>query len=220
MVFIMKKFALILSGCGQHDGSETHETILTLLSMDQENVQWEAFAPDVTQHRVVDHTTETVDQQGARSVLKESARLVRGKIKSMTVAKAEDYDAVVFPGGVGAVNTICDWFEKGTEFNFNYQVKKFIDEAVELKKPMGFICIAPMMIPKIYRAAKLTIGNDKNLAAQIKEMGSEHIDCLACDVVVDSRNKVVSTPANMVASGIDEVYTGIRKLIKELVKLG
>jgi enhancing lycopene biosynthesis protein 2 len=215
----MKKFALILSGCGQHDGSETHETILTLLSMDQEKVQWEAFAPDVTQSRIVDHTNDAVDSQENRSALKEAARLVRGKIKPVAEANIQEFDAVVFPGGVGAVNILCDWFEKGADFNFNSEVKELIDNAVASKKPMGFICIAPMMIPKIYQLAKLTIGNDKDLAAQISKMGSTHVDCSADDVVVDVENKVVSTPANMVANGIDEVYTGIKKLIKELVKM-
>ena len=215
----MKKFALVLSGCGQHDGSETHEVILSLLSMAQEGVQWEAFAPDVNQSRVVNHVTDTVEGEETRSVINESARLVRGKIKPISKASMSDFDGVIFPGGVGAVNTLCDWFDKGTEFNFNSDVKKLIDQAVAQKKPMGFICIAPMMIPKIYQSAKLTIGNDKALADQIKDMGSEHVDCSADDVVIDKKNKIVSTPANMVANGIDEVYTGIRKLVKELVHL-
>lgn len=215
----MKKFALVLSGCGQHDGSETHEVILTLLSMDQENVKWEAFAPDVKQPRVVNHMSESVIKEEARSVIQESARLVRGKIKPITEARISEFDAIVFPGGVGAVNTLCDWFEKGTEFTFNSEVKDLIDNAVKLKKPMGFICIAPMMIPKIYKSAKLTIGNDRTLATQIYEMGSKHIDCSADEIVVDTENKIVSTPANMVANRIDEVYKGIRKLVKELVQL-
>src|SRR5690348_7763129 len=106
----MKKFAVILSGCGQHDGSETHETILTLLSMDQEKVQWEAFAPDVMQNRVIDHINNAVDSKENRSVLKEAARLARGKIKPILEAQIQEFDAVVFPGGVGAVNVLCDWF--------------------------------------------------------------------------------------------------------------
>ena len=215
----MKKFAVILSGCGQHDGSETHETILTLLSMEQEQVQWEAFAPDVQQSLVIDHVTESPIEKETRSVIKESARLVRGRIKPITEAQLSDFDAVIFPGGVGAVNILCDWFEKGIDFTFNADVQAFINAAVELKKPMGFICIAPMMIPKIYKSAKITIGNDQNLATQIHTMGGQHVDCQADEVIVDRENKIVSTPANMVANGIDEVYTGIRKLVKELVHL-
>ncbi|TAK73178.1 MAG: isoprenoid biosynthesis protein ElbB [Gammaproteobacteria bacterium] len=214
----MKKFAVVLSGCGQHDGSETHEVILTLLSLAQEKVKWEAFAPDA-QSYVVNHLTATTDNEEKRSVIKESARLVRGKIKPLCEANISDFDAIIFPGGVGAVNTLCDWINNGVNFQFHPEVKCLIDNIVKLKKPTGFICIAPMMIPKIYKAAKLTIGNDKALAAQIQEMGCYHIDCSADDIVVDKENKVVSTPANMIANGIDEVYTGIKKLVKELVHL-
>lgn len=215
----MKKYAIILSGCGQHDGSETHEVVLTLLSLAQEGIDWEAFAPDVDQKRVVNHKTDALVDGEKRSVINEAARLVRGKIKPLNNADMSQFDGVVFPGGVGAVNTLCDWFENGTAFSFNRDVKKLIDQAVNQKKPMGFICIAPMMIPKIYTAAQLTIGNDKTLADQIHEMGSVHIDCSAVDVVVDEKNKVVSTPANMVAKNIDEVYLGIRKLVKEMTNL-
>lgn len=213
------KFGIILAGCGQHDGSETHEVILTLLSLAQEGIQWDAFAPDLAQSHVTNHITDTVEDGEIRYVLKESARLVRGKVKSINEAKIADYDALIFPGGVGAVSNLCDWYKNGKDFSFNPSVKLFIDEAVQQKKPMGFICIAPMMIPKIYHGAELTIGNDESLANQIHELGSKHVNCKATDVVVDAKNKIVSTPANMVANGILEVHEGIHKLVKELVKM-
>lgn len=215
----MKKFAVILAGCGQHDGSETHEVILTLLSMDQEGIGWEAFAPDVKQRQVINHVTQSHNISETRSVLEESARLVRGKIKPLTEAYVAQYDAIIFPGGFGAVTNLCDWFENKSAFRFNPDVKHFIDKAVQLKKPMGFICIAPVMITKIYQDAQFTIGNDQALAQHIHDMGCQHINCCADDVVVDETHKIVSTPANMTANHISEVYTGIKKLVQALVRL-
>ena len=212
----MKKFAIVLSGCGQHDGSETHEVILTLLSLAQEKIEWDAFAPAIAQHQVVNHLTNKPEAGESRQVLKEAARLVRGKIKSITEADAAAYDAVIFPGGIGAVNNLCNWADKGKNFTFDPGVKKFIDQAIEKKKPLGFICIAPIMIPKLFKGAELTIGNDADLAKQIAELGSTHVNCKATDVVIDKAHKIVSTPANMVANGIDEVYEGIHKLVKAL----
>lgn len=212
----MKKFAIVLSGCGQHDGSETHEVILTLLSLAQEKIEWDAFAPAITQHDVVNHLTNKPEDGESRHVLKEAARLVRGKIKPITEANVAAYDAVIFPGGIGAVNILCNWIDKGNDFTFNPDVKKFIDQAIEQKKPMGFICIAPIIIPKLFKGAELTIGNDTGLAKQIAELGSTHVNCKATDIVIDKARKIVSTPANMVANGIDEVYEGIHKLINAL----
>lgn len=212
----MKKFAIILAGCGQYDGSETHEVILTLLSMDQEGVAWEGFAPDVQQKSVINHITETVNPTETRSALLESARLVRGRIKPLNQANAADFDAIIFPGGFGAVRTLCDWHEKKADFSFNADVKRFIDDAVKLKKPMGFICIAPMMITKIYQGARFTIGHDVSIAAHIQDMGCQHVNCEANDVVVDEVHRIVSTPANMVAKNMSDVYMGIKKLVQAL----
>lgn len=214
----MKKFAIFLAGCGQHDGSETHEVILTLLSMSQEGIAWDAFAPDVKQP-VVNHVTESLSSVETRSVLEESARLVRGKIKPLTAACVAEYDAIIFPGGFGAVTILCDWFDKQAEFSFNPDVKRLIDEAIQLKKPMGFICIAPMMITKIYQNAQFTIGNDQTIAKQIHTMGCQHIDCSAEDIVIDTTHNIVTTPANMVANHISEVYVGIKKLVQALARL-
>jgi enhancing lycopene biosynthesis protein 2 len=216
----MSKFAVILSGCGQHDGSETHEVILTLLAMDQQGIEWEAFAPDINLPRIVNHVTEEESSSETRKVLEESARLVRGKIKPLSLAKAADYDAIVFPGGIGSVSVLCDWYDKKSLFSFNLEVKFLLDDACRLKKPLGFICIAPMMITKIYKDAIFTIGNDESLALEIEKSGCTNVICKTADIVVDKKNKLVSTPANMLASGINEVYQGISKLIKELVVLG
>jgi enhancing lycopene biosynthesis protein 2 len=40
----MKKVALILSGCGVHDGSEIQETVLSLLALEQANINVDAKA--------------------------------------------------------------------------------------------------------------------------------------------------------------------------------
>ena len=213
------RVAIILSGCGQHDGSETHEVVLTLLSLAQEKVEWDAFAPDIEQRAVINHITEEPEEGQRRQVLLESARLVRGKIKSLIEADITKYDAVIIPGGFGAVSHLCNWGSEGANFSLNKDVCKFLNEAISSKKPVGFICIAPMMIPKLYKSAKLTIGNDASLAEQIHAMGSSHIPCKASDVVVDKENLIVSTPANMVANSIDEVYVGIMKLVKEIISL-
>ncbi len=213
----MINFAIILSGCGQHDGSETHETILTLLAMDKASVNWQAFAPDISNNQIINHLTNNPQENESRSVLLESARLVRGKIKPLSEANAADFDAIVFPGGMGAVTVLCNWAQKKSDFTFNPEVKKLIEDAKRLHKPMGFICIAPMMITKIFNDAKFTIGNDKELAKEIAQSGCQHVDCISSDVVIDEKNKLVTTPANMLNASIGVVGEGISKLINKLI---
>ena len=41
-----KRFAIVLSGCGRADGSEIHEAVSLLLAIDQQDCEYEFFAPD------------------------------------------------------------------------------------------------------------------------------------------------------------------------------
>ncbi len=213
------KIALVLSGCGQFDGSETHEVILTLLSLTQEHIEWDAFAPDIQQSQVFDHFSNEPVPGESRHVLQESARLVRGHIQPLSAADVIQYDAIIIPGGFGAVSNLCNWGEKGVDFSFNSEFEEFMRKAIANHKPIGFICIAPMMITKLYANAKLTIGNDKTIAAQVVELGCEHVNCSATDIVIDEQHQIVSTPANMVAKNIAEVYVGIHKLVQALAAM-
>jgi enhancing lycopene biosynthesis protein 2 len=54
----MKKFAVILCGCGSLDGSEIHESVMTLLAIDKSGSSYTVFAPDDNQYQVVNHITK------------------------------------------------------------------------------------------------------------------------------------------------------------------
>ena len=75
----MKKFAIVLSGCGVFDGAEIHEATLSMLAITRQGGSYRVFAPDVEQHHVINHLNgEEMDE--SRNVLVESARIARGKI--------------------------------------------------------------------------------------------------------------------------------------------
>ena len=75
----MKKFAVVLAGCGVQDGAEIHEAVLTMLAIKKHGADYEIFAPDMEQHHVVNHFTgKEMDEK--RNVLIESARIARGKV--------------------------------------------------------------------------------------------------------------------------------------------
>ena len=50
-------------------------------------------------------------------------------------------------------------------------------------------------------------------------MGSQHQNCSTREVVIDVKNKIVSTPAYMDAKSISEVAEGIEKLVNEIVSM-
>ena len=63
------------------------------------------FAPDVEQMHTVNHTKGEAMEPN-RNVLVESARIARGKIEPLSNLKAENFDAVIFPGGFGAAKNL------------------------------------------------------------------------------------------------------------------
>ncbi|MCB0739416.1 MAG: isoprenoid biosynthesis protein ElbB, partial [Bacteroidetes bacterium] len=87
-------------------------------------------------------------------------------------------------------------------------------------KPVGLVCIAPAMAPKIGGAGtQYTIGNDAGTAAAINAMGGVHVDCAVDECVIDNERKIVTTPAYMYAARIREARAGIQKLVQAVLSL-
>ena len=216
----MKKIAVILSGCGVFDGSEIYETTLTFLAIEHNGATYQCFAPDIEQTHVINHLTGEVMEGETRNVLVESARLCRGNCKSLDELNVEDYDGLILPGGFGAAKNLSDFAFKGAEATINDQVFKACRAFADVKKPVGFICIAPALVPLIYKpGVQVTIGNDKDTAEAINKMGSVHVNCTVDDFHVDLVKKVVTTPAYMLAENITDAQKGIDNLVTELVSM-
>lgn len=215
----MKKVAVILSGCGRDDGSEIHESVLTLLALDEAGAQACCLAPNIAQHRVVDaYHNKTMTEQ--RNVLVESARIARGVIQPLETANPDDYDAAILPGGFGAALNLSDFALKGKDCQIVSSVKTFIQGLAKAGKPVGFICIAPALISKIYGPGiTQTIGNDTQTAEAITAMGGIHQNCTVETCVVDKQHKIVSTPAYMLARSIKEAAAGIKQLVAAVLNL-
>ncbi|TLY47545.1 MAG: isoprenoid biosynthesis glyoxalase ElbB [Gammaproteobacteria bacterium] len=212
-----QKIAVILSGCGALDGSEIHESVLTLLALDRAGLTYQCLAPNIPQTRVVNMADGKTLEHASRNILEESARIARGKIKDIASANPDDYTAMIFPGGFGAALNLCNFGLNKENYSIQADVLKFAKSIVDTKKPAGFICIAPVLAPKLYPTGiKITIGNDKATAEILEKLGAKHVTCAATDCVVDKSHKLITTPAYMLAHSIKEVAMGIECLVKEL----
>ncbi len=218
----MKKIGVVLAGCGHQDGAEIHEATLTLLFLDQAGVEWTAFAPNQNQHHVLNHGSGK-EMAESRNVLVESARIARGKIQDLTEAKAEDLDAVIFPGGFGAAKNLIDWAFKGPESTVHPEVERLITQMHKAGKPQGFICIAPVIAARVMANlgvnAQLTIGTDQGTSEAIESLGHTAKACAVDEIWTDETNKLVSTAAYMLGPGIADIAKGIEKLVRQVVSL-
>lgn len=214
-----KKVAVILSGCGVYDGAEIYESVITLLRLDQRGVEVQCFAPNVTQHHVINHLTGE-EMPESRNVLVEAARIARGAIKDLREADADDFDALIVPGGFGAAKNLSDFAISGAQATVQPDVLALAQAFAAAKKPVGLICIAPALAAKIFGPGVIcTIGNDADTAAALTAMGAQHEDCAVDDIVEDPQHKLVTTPAYMLAKSVSEAASGINKLVDRVLEL-
>ncbi|MHC8356810.1 isoprenoid biosynthesis glyoxalase ElbB [Pseudomonas sp. LB3P81] len=214
-----KKIAVILSGCGVYDGAEIHESVITLLRLDQRGAQVQCFAPNIAQLHVINHLTGE-EMPESRNVLVESARIARGNIKDIREADVEDFDALIVPGGFGAAKNLSNFAIEGAGCTIQPDVLALTEAFAEAGKPVGLICISPALAAKIYGpGVTCTIGNDADTAAAMNKMGATHADCAVTDIVEDKARKLVSTPAYMLAQSISEAAAGINKLVDRVLEL-
>ena len=214
----MKRFAIILAGCGRKDGSEINEAITLLLSLEQHHCEYQCFAPNRPQTEVINHLTDEKVPNEQRNILVEAARLARGRILPVEQYKAEDFDGLLFSGGYGVAKNLCDYAYKGAEMTVQPDVARCIVETHAAGKPIGAMCIAPVMLAKLIPNACVTLGMEGTPDADnIRKMGAGHVQTEHGDVCADNANLVFTTPAYMLDATLKDVYDGAYNLVDAIV---
>jgi enhancing lycopene biosynthesis protein 2/Fe-S-cluster containining protein len=213
-----KTLAVILAGCGHRDGAEIHEATLTLWAIHKHGAEYQCFAPNIRQYHVLNHLTgEEMPEQ--RNVLIEAARIARGKIKDLAQFAADDFDGLVIPGGLGAAKNLCTYAVDGPACSVHPEVARAINAMHNAGKPIGALCIAPVILAKVLGKGTVTVGQDADAAANIVKMGGIHTSVLHEEIVVDVSNKIVTTPCYMFDARVDQVGAGADKLINAMLDL-
>ncbi len=214
---INKKIAVILSGCGHQDGAEIHEATLTLWAVHKNGAEYQCFAPNIDQHHVLNHITgEEMPEQ--RNVLIESARIARGKIQDLKEFNPDTVDGLVIPGGVGTAKNLCTYAFDGPNCSVNEDVARAIKAMHRAEKPIGALCIAPVILAKVLGNVTLTLGQEAE-AKDIMTMGGRHSATRQGEIVVDVANKLVTTPCYMLESRVDQIAEGVDNLIQAMLKM-
>lgn len=216
----MKKIAVILSGCGNRDGSELQETLGLLLAIDRHNMAYQCFAPCID-FSVVSYLDNSGETGEVRDLYAEAARIARGNIKPLGEYSPVDYDALALPGGMGAARNLSTYAFDGANMTMLPEVKKAILETHAASKPVVAMCIAPMVLAKVLGpfGVKLTLGDASPASAAAVQMGAVHEVCAATEICVDERHRVITTPAYMVATHISQIFDGAENMIARLEQM-
>lgn len=212
-----KTFAVILAGCGVYDGAEIHEAIMTLYAIKQQGADYQIFAPNKKQHHVINHLTgEEMDE--SRNVLVEAARIGRGKAKSLAELNIDEFDAIIFPGGFGVAKNLCTFAFDEHNCKVDKEVERVITSAHKAGKPIGALCISPVLLAKLIKGAKLTLGNDEGTIKAVELLGAKHSKTTHGEVIVDEQNLLFTTPCYMLDATIVEIANGAMAVVKAMIK--
>jgi len=213
-----KKFAVILSGCGNTAGAEIHESVMTLWAIHKHGASYQCFAPDIPQHHVLNFITGQ-EMAESRNVLVESARIARGAIKDLKDYTADDYDGLIMPGGLGVAKNLSTFAFEGPDCSVNEEVARAVRETAAQNKPIGALCIAPAIIAKILGNVTVTIGQDPGVESAIAKMGGSHEKTTHGEIVVDRDRKIVTTPCYMLDARVDQIAAGAENLVKAVLEM-
>lgn len=221
------RVALLFAGSGVYDGTEITEGVSSLVHLSRAGAEVKMFAPDKPQMHVVNHTNGE-EMKEERNVLVESARIARGDVTSLDQCKADDFDALVVPGGFGAAKNLCDFAVKGADLTVDPLVEKTIKDFVEKNKVVGLCCISPVIAAKVLPGVKVTVGGEDEgsdewpyagTAAAIKSVGATHVVKKYDEVCVDEDKRVVTAPAYMYAGKPHEIDDSVKAMIDSILKL-
>jgi Uncharacterized protein involved in an early stage of isoprenoid biosynthesis len=212
----MKKFAIILSGCGVQDGAEIHESVMAMLAVELAGAKFQLFAPNINQSRVVNHLDGSLMDE-TRNVLIESARIARGAIKPLADYQQQDFDAILFPGGFGVAINLSSFANDGNDMTVLQEIKRAVQTTYAAGKPIGAMCIAPVVIAKILKIGEITIGNDTETAKAINHFGARHVNADKGEVIADDKHRIYTTPCYMLESKLTDIFVGAQNLVNRMV---
>lgn len=217
----MTRVGVVLCGCGRFDGSEVHEAVLTLLHLVRRGAEPVCMAPDDDQWAVCEHFQGRTLPGERRNQLQEAARIARGAVVPLGRVPAEALDALILPGGSGAARNLCDFYSRGHEGRVRPELQELLEGMHRARKPIGAICIAPAIVALALgrHRPRLTLGRTDGPAVEAAAAGAEMVPCPVDDIVVDEAQRIVSTPAYILARDIAEVDAGIGRLVEAVLAM-
>ncbi|GAA0876339.1 isoprenoid biosynthesis glyoxalase ElbB [Wandonia haliotis] len=226
----MKKIGVLLSGCGVYDGVEIHESVFTMLAIQEAGAEYICISVNKPQHHVVNHLTGE-EMKESRNMMIEAARIARGNVKDITEVDPADIDALVIPGGFGSAKNFTSWAFEGPEGMVLPEVKLLIVNMINIGKPVCALCVSPVVVSKALEDsdihATMTLGTTEESSPYdiqgfsdgIKQTGVEPVFKTVKEVQVDTVNRIVSAPCYMMDANMIEVRNNIKSAIEETINL-
>jgi enhancing lycopene biosynthesis protein 2 len=213
-----KRVGVILSGCGRRDGSDPIETALTLLVIERAGAVAVCAAPDGEQTAVVDHLAGTLTGL-PRNVRSEAARLVGLPVLPLGALDAGTIDALVIPGGEGALTLLSNYADKHELCQVEPEIARLLRALLAAHRTMGFIGLSALLAARVLgpvAGVRVTLGPRGTLPSKHAAiMGADVRPCTADDDIADQKARVYTTPGFLVEGAR---LAGVARAIDRVVR--
>ncbi len=193
---------VLLAGCGFYDGTEVAEAVLAALSIERAGARTSWLSIERPQMHTVDHLTGSEREGELRQILSESARLARGRVKSLEEITTAQLGALVIPGGHGAVkNLMTSYARLDARREVLPEVASLLSDMMERRAPIGTISLGRAVL-------QTHIG---------EPLSQEDMSMPATEILVDEARRLVFTPGFLTGASLPDVASGIDKMIGALL---
>jgi enhancing lycopene biosynthesis protein 2 len=224
------KIGVLLSGCGVYDGAEIHESVLTLLAIEEAGAEAVCLTVNKNQHHVVNHLTGE-EMPESRNMMVEAARIARGAVHDISTYNISQVDALVIPGGFGSAKNFSTWAFDGPNGTILPEIKTLIQKFISNKKPIAALCVSPVVLAlalsDLEMHPTMTLGTDLEkspydiqvFSAGMEQKGVQAEMKTIREISVDEKFKIVSAPCYMMDASVLEIRNNISQAIQALIKL-
>jgi enhancing lycopene biosynthesis protein 2 len=151
-------------------------------------------------------------------MLVESARIGRGQVAPLSQFDASKHDALIIPGGFGVAKNLCTFGADGAKMKVNSDLERALGAMHEAGKPIGALCIAPVILAKVFPGARVTLGQDEEAIEAVQAMRAVHEPTTHEEVVVDSKNKLFTGPCYMLDANIVQIQVGAENVVRAMLE--
>lgn len=224
------KIGVLLSGCGVNDGAEIHESVISLLAIQEMGWDYQCISIDAPQHHVVNHLNGEVMQE-SRNMLIEAARIARGSILSINDVEPADLDALIIPGGFGSAKNFTKWAFHGPDCDIIPEVKLLLVNMVNVGKPIVALCISPVVLAKAFQGSgihpTLSVGTSLEatpydileISEALESIGADVHQKSISEIQVDIKNRIICAPCYMMEATLPEIHANIKQALVALKDL-
>jgi len=114
---------------------------------------------------------------------------------------------------------LCTYAFDGADCHVDRVVEQAIRSTHRAHKPIGALCISPLLIARVLGDVTVTVGNDKKTVADIVKLGGKHEERRHGEVTVDMKNLIVTAPCYMLDATVSEIARDAEAVIKTIMEL-